>query len=204
MKIVIFVRHGESTKNVEKTFTSEINNWPLTEKGRQDIERVGKELANLVKVNKLYASPLLRTRETAEIISKYIHIKPGVSELLTERYAGRYENTKYRDSEHIMEILNDQIKKGYPDWESWDSMMNRMVKFVGMLKEGEITVAATHGGNIKSVLGHILGKTEQDMPEVDTMGLSSGSITIVDFDKKGKDGILVIGSKTVPKDLIIG
>ncbi len=200
-KIVIFVRHGQSTKNVQKIFTSEIENWPLTEHGRALVEAAGRELVG-IKVDRMYVSPVLRARETADILSKYVHVAPVVTALLRERYAGKYENLHYNDTEELMQILHDEILHGYPEWESWKSLMDKTRKFEMMLKDAEITVAVSHGGNIKAAIGYVMEQDDEtNVPDVEKLGILSASITIIDFAKRGEEAILCAPSRTLPKGL---
>lgn len=71
------IRHGEK----EKT----IGNPPLTVKGKQQAESTAKYLKTFGKIEKILASPKLRTRQTAEIIAKELQQGITESELLLER-----------------------------------------------------------------------------------------------------------------------
>ncbi|MCB9809640.1 isoleucine--tRNA ligase [Candidatus Peribacteria bacterium] len=62
----LFVRHGEADSNVRDYWSVEVeNDDPLTPKGR---EQVAATAAKLGPIDALYASPLLRTVQTAEIL----------------------------------------------------------------------------------------------------------------------------------------
>jgi broad specificity phosphatase PhoE len=60
---LILVRHGEA-------FTSSKGNGRLTSQGREQARRLGRWLAKNYQIQALYASPLTRTRETAQIINQ--------------------------------------------------------------------------------------------------------------------------------------
>jgi broad specificity phosphatase PhoE len=200
-KIVIFVRHGESVKNRDRIFTSEEEGWPLTENGREQADFAGRELSGIGNIDRLYVSPVLRARETAQIISKYINTKPAViTALLKERYAGKYENYNYKDRQEIIDILDEQIKTNYPQWESWKSLIDKIGKFDAMLKDGEVNLAVSHGGNVKAAIGYVLGiQNEADMQDVEKLGILSASITVIDFAKRGPDSILAQPGRILPK-----
>lgn len=68
MKTIYLVRHGESEINVSDTFVEPVSS-PLTEVGRSQAAALARRAKNL-KFDTLIASPILRTRQTAEYIAR--------------------------------------------------------------------------------------------------------------------------------------
>lgn len=67
---VYLIQHGES---VEKEVNPE---RPLSEKGKQEVERLGQFLSELnIQVSDIFHSGKLRAKETAEIIADKLHFK---------------------------------------------------------------------------------------------------------------------------------
>ena len=65
---ITFLRHGESVGNLENRFQGHAD-YPLTEKGRSQARALAKWWnAEGISFNRACSSPLLRARETAEII----------------------------------------------------------------------------------------------------------------------------------------
>jgi phosphoserine phosphatase len=102
MTRVIIVRHGQSNYNTEKRIQGRSNASQLTEKGRNDAEKVGKALSH-ISFDAIYASPLRRAKSTAEIIC---------SELLTTN------QVSLQTSDKLLEI----------DLPLWEGMVNTEVK----------------------------------------------------------------------------
>ncbi|HUB92615.1 MAG TPA: histidine phosphatase family protein, partial [Candidatus Saccharimonadales bacterium] len=94
-KICIFVRHGESESNVSLTLSTDRDRYPLTDNGRAAAGRAAGQLGLLPRIDRFYTSPILRARQTAEIISGRIGIAPEISNLLVERGFGRYNNARF-------------------------------------------------------------------------------------------------------------
>src|SRR5208337_1270002 len=140
-RIVVFVRHGESLSNATFTMTDAIDGYPLTESGRRAALQAGAELRRLAKVDGFYSSPLLRTRQTADIISECIGTGYVVDGLLRERGMGRYSGVSFESKAALRKVEIEQIKKGHPDFESWSHTQDRVMEFVGKLKTGKVTVA---------------------------------------------------------------
>lgn len=105
-------RHGESTYNRAGRIQGRTNDSVLTERGREQAAKTGEYLAEKG-VEIIFASPLKRAGETAEIVNKYlnvpivederfIEVNVGILEGLhhseaTARFGGDY--AKWRDRE---------------------------------------------------------------------------------------------------------
>jgi phosphohistidine phosphatase len=85
MKHLILLRHGEAGFSDSVDFQRQ-----LTPRGKENLKRLGENLPDhLLKVDFLYCSSATRTRETAEIIKKYIQV--GEEEYIREIYDGNLE-----------------------------------------------------------------------------------------------------------------
>ncbi|MBL7177643.1 MAG: histidine phosphatase family protein [Desulfobacteraceae bacterium] len=74
------LRHGESEANVERVFAARKIDPPLSAIGREQSKRQSKALA-LIEFDACYTSPLLRARQSAEILSQ------GIGQQFTETKA---------------------------------------------------------------------------------------------------------------------
>ncbi|MDO5714623.1 MAG: phosphoglycerate mutase family protein [Tissierellia bacterium] len=82
MKIT-FIRHGEAVK-VELCTMEEDKKRPLTPRGREIVRERFQKLRNLLGSEKkeIWTSPLVRARQTAEILSKTINIPITLEDFL--------------------------------------------------------------------------------------------------------------------------
>jgi 2,3-bisphosphoglycerate-dependent phosphoglycerate mutase len=86
---VTFLRHGESVGNQENRFQGQAD-FPLTDKGRTQARTLGEYwLAAGVTFDRCIASPLLRARETAEIVSGALSAPLEIDPLWLEMNNGR-------------------------------------------------------------------------------------------------------------------
>jgi len=65
---IFFVRHGETDANAKKIMMGQRIDEPLNEFGRRQAEELASLLPNSFDI--IFSSPLKRTAQTAEIISK--------------------------------------------------------------------------------------------------------------------------------------
>lgn len=111
------MRHGQTDANLEKRLSDGLDNSPLNATGKAQAEEAGKQiLANHAGTfDVIIASPLVRTRETAEIIAKTIGHKGEIifDESFIERLGGKFSGMRFEDIEREMGIKIDYTKSGH-------------------------------------------------------------------------------------------
>ncbi|MGC9526521.1 MAG: histidine phosphatase family protein [Limnospira sp.] len=82
---VILVRHGQSTYNAQKRIQGRLDDSVLTDRGRDDAERVARAIAGLP-LDAVYSSPLRRANQTAQLIVSRLERAPELqtADLLME------------------------------------------------------------------------------------------------------------------------
>ncbi len=143
---IIFLRHGE-VENPEKQVYGRLSGFPLSTKGIKDIKDIAKKLQN-ESIDIIFTSPLLRTKQTANLIGKFLDKKPIITRLLIEVDSRPVEsiNTEYFHK-FIEPIFYTKLwqRKGI---ESPESIKNRMLKFVRLITKkypGRTVLAVSHG-----------------------------------------------------------
>ena len=113
MTILYLIRHGETGGNFEGRFQGIVDN-PLNESGIRQAQMLGMAFS-LSQVDVLYTSPLLRARQTAEIIAQMHGLQkltPIVEPGLTELNGGELEGRRF-----------SELREKYP--EVIDAMFHR-------------------------------------------------------------------------------
>ena len=87
----VFLRHGESVGNAEARWQGQ-SDYVLTEKGRAQAQfLVERWKSEGVKFDLVITSPLVRAKETAEIIASALDAELELEPLLMERHIGEME-----------------------------------------------------------------------------------------------------------------
>ena len=79
----LFLRHGE-VQNDKDVFYANLPGFYLSEKGELQAKDASKKIKKLFTIQKIISSPLLRARQTADIISQELKIKVEVSHNVIE------------------------------------------------------------------------------------------------------------------------
>lgn len=82
MTAIYFVRHG-SYVNPDKIVPWRMEGFPLSDQGKNDIKKVGKYFIDK-NIRAVYSSPVLRAKQSAEIIGKILNIKLNISSKIEE------------------------------------------------------------------------------------------------------------------------
>lgn len=136
MKIFL-IRHGESVQNTKENYTLGLPDHKvyLSEIGKQQAIKAGEFLKNYVIDNNinlenavLWVSPYERTRETAKLINKSLHIEKIKEDItLIEQRYGLFSDKEI-----------ELIKKLYPDeFNFYDNYYQNDGKFYAKLPQGE-------------------------------------------------------------------
>lgn len=103
-----FVRHGESEANTLRVISNRESQYGLTALGRQQAAMLADQL-KAVPFTAIYSSPILRARETAEILAQSLHLPYQITEALREYDCGTLEEK----SDEASWKLHSEIAK---DW----------------------------------------------------------------------------------------
>jgi isoleucyl-tRNA synthetase len=133
------MRHGES----ERQKLNIVSSWPekkplpLTVKGRKDVEKVATELKTK-KVDLIFSSDLLRTKETAEIVAKELGIEVFLDKRLRENDTGIHNGKGIEDAVAIFKREGEtptehymrRFEIGHPEGENWMDVQKRVHEFI--------------------------------------------------------------------------
>jgi probable phosphoglycerate mutase len=96
MPLAIFMRHGEADNNVNRILVGRHIESHLTEYGRQQVRDTANYLKE-IQLDKVFVSPVIRARETAEIVCDVINLDYEIDERLYEIELGKLVGMNYED-----------------------------------------------------------------------------------------------------------
>lgn len=147
---IYVIRHGE-VHNPDGILYGRLPGYGLTERGRKEVYHTADFLRNK-QIDLIYASPLMRARQTAEIIRKFlnlntVHISKDIIEIQTS-----YQGIPFADLNPIQSEIYLQPKAKTD--ETVEQIALRMVEFVRFLEKeyrGKRIVFVSHGDPIMAL-----------------------------------------------------
>jgi len=162
--ILCMVRHGETAWNAEGRVQGQTD-VPLSPVGEAQARAVGAALAG-ERFAALYASDLLRVRQTAAPAATALGIDPRLDARLRERHYGKFETLTYAEARERLPEDYARFRRKDPDYdfgsgERLRDFFARAIACVGEMAArhpGEAVLVFTHGGILEMVYRHALGR----------------------------------------------
>lgn len=161
MTLLTLVRHGQTDWNLRRRIQG-ATDIPLNDTGRADALAAADSLAG-GDHHAVYASPLVRARETAQIIAARLGLaEPAITRGLREREFGVAEGTDVAD--YITRYGGWQAE--VPGAETLDQVRDRALDSLDRIARAsrrrsapaaESIIVVTHGGVIRALLMHASG-----------------------------------------------
>lgn len=179
-----FVRHGETEHNKKKCYYGSID-VNITNRGILQAEKGAEKLKN-INFNKVYASELKRTSQTASILLQKKQYDLIKDKRINELNFGIFEGKSH---EEIREMYSEEWKLWCDDWqnfvppegESYIQFYTRIKSFMDdilKLNEENVLIVA-HGGVIRSIYCYLLGG---NLDFFWNFGSENGDITIIKYE----------------------
>lgn len=179
----LLIRHGKTKGNLEKRYIGCKTDEPLLEDSAELLGFVGEKIVKNYGIpSKVIVSPMLRCRQTAELL--FTEAKQIVVDDLRETDFGYFENKNYADlcnNPEYQSWIDSNGTKPFPGGEDRESCIDRTVvafhKTIASVYEEEcekrgcadiepgegITVAfVIHGGSVMAIMSTLTGRDYYD------------------------------------------
>ena len=160
--LILMVRHGQ-TPTTGKVLPGRAAGLHLAEAGVQQAHAVAERIAELPRVDAIYASPLERARETAAPIGKALQQRVKINKGLLEcdfgDWTGEQLSTLMKKPEWST-VQRAPSSFRFPNGESFTEMQTRMVTTLDTIRQehpGGVVVCVSHADPIKAAVAHAMG-----------------------------------------------
>ena len=171
MNRLLLVRHGENRANLTKEFSHRLIDYPLTAKGRLQAEQTAAYLS-AYPVTQVFASPLKRALETAEIIAAELGVSVEVLAPFRELDVGTLETqpptaASWRLHDEIIRAwATGDAEARFPEGENFTELVARVRRGYEMILRGrddETLVLVAHGGSLSLPLLKLVPNLDRDL-----------------------------------------
>lgn len=168
-------RHGETEANATEIVQGHLNS-DLTENGKEKALQRAQDIVG-VEFAHIFSSDLLRTKQTADILKQEREVQVQMTELLRERYYGKFEGATFSEYRATMASFLEEKERMVEDVqyeyrlagevESDRELFERSVRFfreTAVLYPSQNILVVSHGGvmrNLLTYIGYIDRKTEK-------------------------------------------
>ncbi len=193
------LRHGLTAHTPERRFSGR-NDLSLTEDGRAQIERAAARLAGYGSITAVHSSPLVRTRETAQIVGDALHLPIDIDDDLVELDFGDLEGLTAHEAHSAysdqLSAFRDSPDVAAPGGESVSRVKERMDRFVARMcaeHEGRDVAVVTHLMPIKVLLCLAL---DVALSTVNRIFLAPASLSIIEWSADGSGIVMLVNDTT--------
>ena len=175
MPLIYFLRHGQTDYNASKRIQGTLE-IPINEKGRGQARRNGSLLAELIESKDRFdfvASPLLRARQTMEIVRDTMGLPAHgyrtddrLKEISFGAWAGlTWPDIEARDPEAYARRQADRWNVAAPGGETYRDVYRAVVEWVESVTSDTVVVA--HYGTARCIRGYFLKLAPAEILDLD-------------------------------------
>lgn len=178
MKTIITIQHTQSVHHINGMVGS-WTDWELSDLGVRQANRIGEKLKEelLGKRFVMYSSDLLRAKQTAEIVGKYLCLTPALRTELRERNLGRCCGKSVQWLRENIEMQEKTVDdRMFSDAESRRDEWNRLKPFFDqvMASNDENIIIISHGDLLSVFNTMFLGLGVEAINTSEMFGLAGG------------------------------
>ena len=168
----VVMRHGQSENNAKNIYSSSLGDqFGLTEQGKKEVISVARKLQKK-KVSALYYSPLLRTKESADLLQESLGIskdKVKVDERLREFNFGDYNgksSKEYLSYEAVHITAYDTKVTGGESYLDAKKRFGDFLYDIDSRHQGEVILVVSHGIAIETISALLEGADDIRSKEI--------------------------------------
>ena len=166
MSLIICMRHGQAYNNVQKLLVGRNLESHLTDLGREQVRNTS-QILKTINIDQIYSSPVIRTVETAEIVSDIINMPFQKDERLFEIELGKLVGMYYED---LINKHGNLFVKFYSDDDNENSLLefevesfravkqriSELLKEISIKHQNENVLLVSHLDPIKAAISLIM------------------------------------------------
>ena len=188
---LLLVRHGETQWNRESRFQG-IRDIPLNENGQRQAQKAADFLKD-IPIDFAISSPLLRPKETAEIILQYhpgvdLELVPDLMEICHGLWEGKLESEIEKDFPGLLQAWKDtpekvQMPEGENLQQVWDRAIAAWDKIVEKYANPQApptVIVTAHDAINKVILCYLMGLKPENIWNIKQ---GNGAVSVIDYGK---------------------
>jgi 2,3-bisphosphoglycerate-dependent phosphoglycerate mutase len=194
MSKLILVRHGESEYNAKNLWTGWTDS-PLTNRGRIEAREAGEEIKDL-KVDIVFVSDLIRSKQTWEEMAKVLHLEklPTIEapEIKERSYGDLVGLNKWEAKNKYGNEQWLKWRRGWdepiPNGETLKDVYNRVIPFykktiLPLLESGKNILLSDHGNSLRALVKYLDNIPDDKIYKLE---IPTGTVYVYDIGLNGE------------------
>ncbi len=195
-RTLLFIRHGQTTWNVENILPGQLPGIALTETGREQATRLAEAL-KVLPITAVISSPLERARETATYVAQQCELPVLLDDGLMDTNVGPWAGQNYTELQKTdpawKEFVRDPTRA--PEGvETFPQVQQRAVaaveRWLSHEETGNYPAFVAHADVIKLLLAHYMGL---EVARAGLLGIDNASVSMVELEAEQRPHVVAIG-----------
>ena len=193
---LLFIRHGQTTWNVDHMLPGQLPGIPLTETGREQAKRLAEAL-KVLPITAIISSPLERALDTAHYLAEVrelpVLIDGDLKDTDVGPWAGKNYNELRKEDPAWKEFVRDptQAPAGV---ETFPQVQQRVVsaveRWLKLEETGNYPAFVAHADVIKLLLAHYMST---ETARAGLLFIDNASVSIVELEPEQRPHVVAIG-----------
>jgi broad specificity phosphatase PhoE len=205
-RLLLLVRHGQTTFNLEGRLPGQLPGIALTDEGRRQAQRAAVALSGLP-LSAVISSPLERAQDTAQIIARGWALPIRLDPRLMDTDVGAWSGQKLDDlgkTDPLWKSFVERPDQPPPGVESFADVQNRSVAVVEEILAdtslGQYILLVAHADVVKLILARYMGLASE---RARFLVVGNASISALAFPPEGDPHLLALNWSALPEWLIL-
>lgn len=193
---LLFIRHGQTTWNVEHLLPGQLPGIALTETGRGQAERLAEAL-KILPITAVISSPLERARDTATYLARVRELPVLLEDDLMDTDVGVWSGKKIEDLNKNDPAWKEFVRDptvGPPGVETFPQVQQRAVaavdRWLKRAETGNYPAFVAHADVVKLLLAYYM---DLDVRRAAWLSIDNASVSIIELETEQRPRVTAIG-----------
>jgi probable phosphoglycerate mutase len=192
---LLFIRHGQTTWNVQHLLPGQLPGIPLTETGRQQAERLAEAL-RVLPITAVISSPLERARDTAAYLGRVCELPVLLEESLQDTNIGSWAGKNYHElqkSDPLWKQFTRDPTQAPEGVESFIQVQQRVVaaveRWLKQAETGNYPAFVAHADVVKLLLAYYI---DLDVARAGWLSIDNASVSMIELEEEQRPRVVAI------------
>lgn len=200
-RTLLFIRHGQTSWNVEHLLPGQLPGIPLTDTGREQAERLAEAL-KILPITAIISSPLERAQDTAGYLARVRELPVWLEDDLKDTNVGQWAGKNYNELRKVDAAWKEYVRdptKAPEGVETFPQVQQRVVaaveRWLQKAETGNYPAFVAHADVVKLLMAHYM---DLDPTRASWIFIDNASASIVELEPEQRPRIVAVSWSLKP------